>query len=91
MWHAGDEIKKASGETVDMVINNMSVLTGSSKDELYGFVDFWINDRAGDNIVKLGVKTEKRLYCNVHVLLTIDEAIDSAFRTTEIKTGKASH
>jgi len=44
-----------------MVINNISVLTGSSKDELYGFVDFWINDRAGDNIVKLGVKTEKRL------------------------------
>ena len=28
-------------------------------------------------------------FCNAHVLLTIDEAMDSCFRTTETKAGKA--
>ena len=70
----------------------MAALTDVTKDELYSFIDFWINDRAGDNIVmldKLGVEIDKRLFCNAHVLLTIDEAIDTAFRLTEVKAGKS--
>ena len=85
--HSGED----STETVEMVMGNMAALTGISRDDFFSFVDFWINDRAGDNIVmldELGVESEKRLFCNAHVLLTIDEAIDSCFRTTETKTGK---
>ena len=86
--HSGEN----SSDTVDMVMSSMAALTDVSKEELYSFIDFWINDRAADNIVmldKLGVEIEKRLFCNAHVLLTIDEAIDTAFRLNEVKTGKA--
>ena len=38
---------------------------------------------------ELGVESEKRLFCNAHILSTIDEGIDSVFRITESKTGKA--
>ena len=31
----------------------MATLTGIGKEELYTFIDYWINDRAGDNIVML--------------------------------------
>ena len=50
------------------------------------------NECAGDNITmldELGVESEKRLFCNAHILSTIDEGIDSVFRITESKTGKA--
>ena len=82
---------KDSSETIDMVMGSMAALTDVSKSELYSFVDFWINDRAGDNIVmldELGIESEKRLFCNAHVLLTIDEAMDTAFKQTEVKAGK---
>ena len=42
-----------------MVMGNMAV----SKEELFSFIDFWINDRAGDNLVtldELGVEADKR-------------------------------
>ena len=83
---------KDSAVTVDMVMENMAALTGISRDEFYSSIGFWINDRAGDNITmldELDVDSEKRLFCNAHVLLTIDEAMDSCFRTTETKAGKA--
>ena len=86
--HSGE----GSSKTVEMVMQNMAVLTGISRDEFFSTIDFWINDRAGDNLTMLdglGVQSEKRLFCNTHVLLTIDEGIDSAFRITESKTGKA--
>ena len=82
-----------SGTTVEMVMQNMATLTGISRDEFYGTIDFWINDRAGDNVTmldELGVQPEKRLFCNAHVLLTIDEGIDTVFKVTESKTGKAN-
>ena len=59
--HSGED----SSVTIDMVMENLAVLTDVSKDELYSFIDFWINDRAGDNtkmLDKLGVETEKRLF-----------------------------
>ena len=81
-----------SAATVNMVMGSMATLTGISNEEFFSFVDFWINDRAGDNITMLDildVSLEKRLFCNAHVLLTVDEAIDICFRTTETKIGKA--
>ena len=86
--HRGED----SSKTVEMAMQNMAVLTGISRDKFFSTIDFWINDRAGDNLTMLdefGVQSEKRLFCNAHVLLTIDEGIDSAFRITESKTGKA--
>ena len=47
--HSGND----SAETVEMVKGNMTALTGISRNEFFSFIDFWINDRAGDNILML--------------------------------------
>ena len=46
--HNGED----SSETIDMVMESMAALTNVSTEEHYSFIDFWINDRAGNNIVK---------------------------------------
>ena len=47
---------KDSSETIDMVMDSMAVLTDVDKSELYSYIDFWINDRAGDNIIMLDTR-----------------------------------
>ena len=52
--------------------------------------DFWMNDRAGDSdaiLDELGIESEKRLKCNAHILLCIDQAMDKVFKDLETTLG----
>ena len=56
---------------------------------LYMF-DFCMNDRAGDSdasLDELGITSEKRLKCNAHILLCIDQALDKVFKDLETTFG----
>ena len=71
---AGDEC----GETFDV-------------DDIIENIDFWMSDRSADGSVlldDLGVEQEKRLKCNGHVTLTIDEAINSVLLDAESVIGR---
>ena len=57
----------------------MAVLCGVQFEEMIQFVDFFMNDRAGDSDVmldQLGVGEDQRLKCNAHVILCIQNAMD---------------
>ena len=55
----------------------MAILTDNSYEEMFEMIDFFMNDRAGDGdtmLSDLGVKEERRLKCNAHILLAVDIA-----------------
>ena len=55
-----------------------------------GMIDFFMNDRSGDGetmMDTLGVEKKKRLKCNAHPLLCIENAIDKVFKDAETKIG----
>ncbi len=54
-------------------------------------IDFWLSDRASDTDVlldHLGVDQHHRIKCCAHIILTIDEALDSEFLNVETKVGR---
>ena len=84
--HSGSD--NAAG--VQSWLTQMSVLTDVPYEEILGMFDFWMNDRAGDSdasLDELGISSEKRLKCNAHILLCIDQAIDKVFKDHETTFG----
>ena len=84
--HSGGD--NAAG--VQSWLTQMSVLTGVSYQEILDMFDFWMNDRAGDSdasLDELGISSAKRLKCNAHILLCIDQAIDKVFKDLETTFG----
>jgi len=74
----------------DMKLKVLAVLSESTVDEMKEVIDFWITDRAGDcNIMlkHLGVEEDKKLKCNAHVILGVDNAADKVFRNIEQSIG----
>ena len=60
----------------------MAVLCSVKFEEMTDFIDFYINDRAGDGDImldELEVSEEKRLKCNAHCILCIQNAVDKVF------------
>ena len=52
--------------------------------------DFWITDRAGDSdtcLDELGIASERRLKCNAHILLFVDQALDKVYKDVETSLG----
>ena len=85
--HSGSDSSKSVGLRLDQ----MAVLTGDTREETLSYIDFFIADRAGDNKImlnELGVGEEKKLDCNSHVILCVEESIDTVFRDYEIRAGK---
>ena len=75
----------------------LSVLAGEeagekfSVDDVISQIDFWMSDRSADGDVllnDLGVEDNKRLKCNAHVILTIDDAIDYVMQSAEAAIGQ---
>ena len=84
--HSGSD----SAAGVQSWLTQMSVLTDVPYQDLLELIDFWMNDRAGDSdacLDDLGVETEKRLKCNAHILLCIDQAMDKVFKDIETTLG----
>ena len=84
--HSGED--NAAG--VENWITQMSLLTDVPYQEILDMFDFWMNDRAGDSdacLDEIGVETEKRLKCNAHILLCIDQAMDKVFKDFETTLG----
>ena len=68
----------------------MAILTDLTYGEVIEMFDFFMSDRAGDadaGLDELGVKNEKRLKCNAHILVAVDQAMDKVFRDTEAALG----
>ena len=71
-------------------LTQMAILTDLTYGEVIEMFDFFMIDRAGDadaGLDELGVKNEKRLKCNAHILLAVDQAMDKVFRDTEAALG----
>ena len=75
----------------------LSVLAGDECGETFDVediienIDFWMSDRSADGSVLLDdlrVEEEKRLKCNGHVTLTINEAITSVLLDAESVIGR---
>ena len=62
-----------------------------SYNDLVEHIDFFMCDRSSDgNIVldELGVEDSQRLKCSAHVILSIDEALDSVLKDVESSIGR---
>ena len=60
-------------------------------DDLIELIDFFMSDRSADGnvvLVELDIEESKRLKCSSHVILSIDEALDSVFRNVESSIGR---
>ena len=79
-----------SASTVRHDIAKMAILTDNTYDDMLQLMDFFMTDRAGDAdtmLDELDIDDEKRLKCNAHVLLAIDNALDKVFKDTETLIG----
>ena len=84
--HSGDH----SAIAVRSSISQMAVLCDVQYEDMFNFLDFFMNDRAGDSdtmLDELGVSAECRLKCNAHTILCIQNAIDKMFKDKETEIG----
>ena len=76
--------------TVKSVVGQMAVLCGVQFEDMFQFLDFFMNDRAGDSdtmLDNLGVTEERRLKCNAHPLLCVQNSVDKIFKDKETVLG----
>ena len=79
-----------SATAVRSSISQLAVLCDVQYEEMIDFIDFFMNDRAGDSDVmldQLGIEETKRLKCNAHVILCIQNAIDKVLKDKETEIG----
>ena len=84
--HKGED----AAVSVRSVLGQMAVLCNVQFEEMFDFLDFFINDRAGDSdtmLDNLGVGEEQRLKCNAHVLLCVQNSVDKTFKDKETEIG----
>ena len=84
--HKGED----SAVSVQSVLAQMAVLCNVKFEEMFDFLDFFMNDRAGDSdtmLDSLSVSSDKRLTCNAHPLLCIQNAVDKTFKDKETEIG----
>ena len=84
--HSGQD----SAVAVRSSISQMAVLCKVQFEEMIDFIDFFMNDRAGDSdtmLDELGVSEDQRLKCNAHCILCIQNAIDKVFKDKETEIG----
>ena len=77
--HTGEEQE----EGYQYNLNILSILTGSTVDEIKSHIDFWMSDRAGDCITfldSLDVNDDKALKCCAHLILCIDHGAEKVFK-----------
>ena len=68
----------------------MAVLCQVQFEEMFDFINFFMNDRAGDSdtmLDSLGVPEEQRLKCNAHPILCVQNSVDKIFKDKEIELG----
>ena len=79
-----------SAVAVRSCISQMAVLCNVQFEDMTDFIDFYMNDRAADSdamLDELGVSEEKRLKCNAHCILCIQNAVDKVFKDKETEIG----
>ena len=88
---------KDQAVTLKHALEILTVLVGEevgedfSVEDLVSQIDFWMSDRSADGDVlldELGIEKNKRLKCNAHVILAIDDAIDYILRSAESVIGQ---
>ena len=84
--HKGED----SAVSVQSVLAQMAVLCNVKFEEMFDFLDFFMNDRAGDSdtmLDSLGVSDDQRLKCNAHPLLCVQNCVDKTFKDKETEIG----
>ena len=79
-----------AADTIRHDIAKMAVLTENTYEEMIDMFDFFMSDRAGDAdtmLDDLDIAEERRLKCNAHILLAVDNAMDKVFKDTETLIG----
>ena len=92
--HSGQDqgtTMKYSLQTLAILIRDEMGDPEFNYNDLIEHIDFFMCDRSSDgNIVldELGIEDGQRLKCSAHVILSIDEAIDSVLRDIESSIGR---
>ena len=71
-------------------LNILSILTGSTVDEIKSHIDVWMSDRAGDCFTfldSLDVNDNKALKCCAHLILCINHGAENVFKQVENQIG----
>ena len=82
-----------AADTIRHDIAKMAVLTENTYEEMKDMIDFFMTDRAGDAdtmLDELSVAEERKLKCNAHILLAVDNAMDTMFKDTETLIGNSN-
>ena len=84
LTHSGDN----QTETVKHILEQLAILVDCDVQEFVHLIDFWMSDRSGDSDVileNLNIDEERILKCNAHIILCIDERINSTLLSIENK------
>ena len=84
LTHSGDN----QTETVKHILEQLAILVNCDVQEFVHLIDFWMSDRSGDSDVileNLNIDEERILKCNAHIILCIDERINSTLLSIENK------
>ena len=87
--HTGEDQATTLRHKLEMLA--VLVGDGTSIQDIIDYIDFWMSDRSADGDVvlqNLGIDEQKILKCSAHIILCIDEAIDSVLRDVESKIGR---
>ena len=92
--HSGEQqaiTLRHSLEVLAILASDDSAAIIYSVQDIIDEIDFWMSDRAGDTDVlldHLGVDERYRVKCCSHIILTVDEALDTEFLNVETKVGR---
>ena len=70
------------------ILEQLAILVDCDVQEFVHLIDFWMSDRSGDSDVileNLNIDEERILKCNAHIILCIDERINSTLLSIENK------
>ena len=84
---------KDAATIMKMEISKMAILTDNSFEDMISMIDYFMHDRAGDGdkmLDEFGIDPEKRLKCNAHILLCVDNALDKVFKDMETVVGPSN-
>lgn len=78
-------------QTIKHILQQLATLVDCDVEEFISLIDFWMSDRSSDSDVvleNLNIDEEHILKCNAHIILCIDECINSTLLAVESKVGR---
>ena len=85
--HKGED----SAKVVKFDLERLAILSGTTYQEIESLVDFFMTDRdhSSDAMLdELEISQDRRLKCNAHIVLAVENCVDKVLRDCETKLGR---